>query len=88
MEALVGGAGNDTFMLATGILSFNGSITGGGGIDTLAATDGTNAWAITGANAGTLNTTTVFSGISNLAGGSGNDDFVFSDGQGRKPPAQ
>ncbi len=78
MEALVGGAGNDTFTLASGVVSFNGSITGGGGIDTLAATDGSNAWQITGANAGTLNATTVFSGISNLTGGSGNDTFTLS----------
>ena len=64
------------FMLARGVPSFNGSITGGGGVDALAATDGTNAWAITGANAGTLNVTTVFSGISNLNGGSGNDTLT------------
>ncbi|HVC29488.1 MAG TPA: hypothetical protein VNF48_08095 [Gammaproteobacteria bacterium] len=79
---LTGGTSNDTFTLASGVPTFNGSIAGGGGVDTLAATDGTNAWAITGANAGSLNTTTVFSGISNLTGGSGDDDFVFSDGQG------
>ena len=78
MEALVGGAGNDSFTLASGVLTFNGSITGGGGVDTLAATDGTNAWAISGANVGTLNTTTIFSGISNLAGGTGNDTFTLS----------
>ena len=76
IENLSGGTGNDTFTLASGVLSFNGSISGGGGIDTLAATDGTNAWQITGANAGTLNTTTVFSGITNLAGGSGTDTLT------------
>ena len=78
MEALVGGAGNDTFTLASGVPTFNGSITGGGGVDALAATDGTNAWAITGANAGSLNVSTVFSGITNLNGGSGNDTFTLS----------
>ena len=79
IENLTGGTGNDTFTLASGVLSFNGSITGGGGMDTLAATDGSNAWQISGANAGTLNTTTTFSGISNLVGGTGNDSFVFSN---------
>ncbi len=79
IENLTGGTGNDTFTLASGVLSFNGSITGGGGVDTLAATDGSNAWQISGANAGTLNTTTTFSGISNLVGGTGNDSFVFSN---------
>ncbi|MHB8583704.1 MAG: two-partner secretion domain-containing protein, partial [Gammaproteobacteria bacterium] len=37
---LIGGTGNDSFTLASGVLSFNGSISGGGGVDTLAATDG------------------------------------------------
>jgi hypothetical protein len=46
----------------------------------LAATNGTNAWAITGANAGTLNTTTTFSAISNLTGGSGADNFNLNAG--------
>ena len=80
IENLIGGTDNDTFTLAGGVVSFNGSITGGGGVDTLAATNGTNAWQITGANAGTLNTTTVFSGITNLTGGTGNDTFAFSTG--------
>ena len=49
-------------------------------MDTLAATDGSNAWQISGANAGTLNSTTVFSGISNLTGGMGNDSFTLAGG--------
>ncbi|MHB8056610.1 MAG: filamentous hemagglutinin N-terminal domain-containing protein [Desulfuromonadaceae bacterium] len=75
MDALVGGTGKDIFTLATGISTFSGSITGGGGIDTLAATNGTNSWQVTGPNIGTLNGTTIFSGITNLAGGSGSDTF-------------
>jgi hypothetical protein len=47
MNALVGGAGNDTFTLASAVPTFNGSIAGGGGTDTLAATDGANAWQVT-----------------------------------------
>jgi filamentous hemagglutinin family protein len=79
MEALAGGALNDTFTLAGGVPSFNGAIAGGGGTDTLAATDGANAWAITGANTGTLNTSTTFTAITHLAGGSGADTFTFAD---------
>jgi len=75
MDALVGGSGADTFRLGTGISTFNGSITGGGGSDTLAATNGTNSWLATGANAGTMNGTTSFSGITNLRGGTGADTF-------------
>ncbi|MGH3237474.1 MAG: beta strand repeat-containing protein, partial [Streptosporangiaceae bacterium] len=78
MEALVGGTGTDVFTLASGVPTFNGTLTGGGGTDTLAATDGINVWQINAANAGTLNTTTVFSGITNLTGGAGNDTFGLS----------
>ncbi|HEX7030976.1 MAG TPA: hypothetical protein VF254_10280, partial [Gammaproteobacteria bacterium] len=70
---LTGGSAGDTFTLATTITTFNGGIAGGGGTDTLAATDGTNAWTISGANAGDLNTTTTFSAIDSLTGGSGSD---------------
>ncbi|MEO8021355.1 filamentous hemagglutinin N-terminal domain-containing protein [Polaromonas sp.] len=76
MNALVGGTANDTFTLPSGLPSFNGSVAGGGGTDTLVATNGTNAWSITGANAGTLNTTTTFSAITNLTGGSGTDTLT------------
>jgi len=75
----VGGAGTDTFTLAAGLSSFNGSIAGGGGSNTLAATDGVNAWSVSGANAGTLNASTAFSGIQNLAGGTGNDTFAIQN---------
>ncbi|MCX5808025.1 MAG: hypothetical protein NTX36_01420, partial [Proteobacteria bacterium] len=57
-----------------------GAIAGGTGTDTLAATDGTNAWLITGDNAGTLNTSTTFSAIKNLTGGSGADTFTGAGG--------
>ncbi|MDD2897939.1 MAG: filamentous hemagglutinin N-terminal domain-containing protein, partial [Desulfuromonadaceae bacterium] len=76
MEVLAGRAGADTFTMAAGIPTFNGSISGGGGTDTLAATDGANAWVLTGANSGTLNTTTTFSGITTMTGGSGSDTLT------------
>jgi filamentous hemagglutinin family protein len=77
ITTLTGGSNADTFMLGAGTASFNGSIAGGGGADTLAATDGSNSWQVTGANAGTLNGTTAFSGITNLAGGAGDDAFTL-----------
>jgi filamentous hemagglutinin family protein len=76
INALLGGSGADTFTLASGLLNFNGSIAGGGGIDTLATTNGTNAWQVTGPNTGTLNTTSTFTGIANLAGGVGIDTLT------------
>ncbi|MDD2307967.1 MAG: filamentous hemagglutinin N-terminal domain-containing protein [Desulfuromonadaceae bacterium] len=75
MDALIGGSGTDIFRLGTGVLTFNGSITGDGISDTLAATNGTNSWQVTGANAGTMNGSTLFSGITNLSGGTGADTF-------------
>ncbi|MHB8121545.1 MAG: filamentous hemagglutinin N-terminal domain-containing protein [Desulfuromonadaceae bacterium] len=80
MDALAGGSAADTFRLATGVSTFNGSVTGGGGSDILAAVNGTNAWQVTGANAGTLNGTTTFSGITSLSGGSGADTFRLGSG--------
>ena len=79
MNALAGGTGKDIFTLAEGTLTFNGSITGGGNSDTLAATAGTNNWQVTGTNAGTLNGTTTFSGITNLSGGTGADTFRLGE---------
>src|SRR5205085_184481 len=76
MNALVGGAAADTFTLGAGVLTFNGSIAGGGGVDTLAATDGTNAWQMTGRNAGTLSQTTTVSAITILSGGTGTDTLT------------
>ena len=69
MDSLVGGSGNDTFTLASGVSTFNGTIAGGGGTDTLGTTDGKNTWVITGAKSGALNTSTVFSGIEKLTDG-------------------
>ncbi|MBV5340433.1 MAG: filamentous hemagglutinin N-terminal domain-containing protein [Deltaproteobacteria bacterium] len=80
MDALAGGTGKDIFTLATGVPTFNGPITGGGGTDTIAATSGINSWQVTGPNAGTLNGTTLFSGITNLNGGTGADTFRLGEG--------
>jgi Ca2+-binding RTX toxin-like protein len=77
----VGGAADDTFILASGLASFIGAISGGaGGTDTLAATNGTNTFAVTSANMGTLNASTQFMAIARLVGGSGADTFRMDSG--------
>jgi len=60
------------------VSTFSGSIAGGGGagVDALVVTDGTNAWTVSGANAGTLNVSTSFSGIETLTGGTGTDTLT------------
>jgi len=80
IQNLTGGSSTDAFTLAAGVPTFNGTIAGGGGVDTIMATDGANAWTSTGANAGTLNTTTTFSAITNLTGGTRADTFTFAGG--------
>ncbi|MFM7072990.1 MAG: autotransporter-associated beta strand repeat-containing protein [Planctomycetota bacterium] len=80
-ESLVGGSADDTFILSSGLASFLGAISGGaGGTDTLAATNGTNTFAVTSANTGTLNASTQFTAIARLVGGSGADTFRMDSG--------
>lgn len=57
-------------------LQFNG----GGGSNTLVGANTSNDWEITGADSGTLNTSTTFSGVQNLTGGTSSDQFNFSTG--------
>ncbi|MBK7685202.1 MAG: hypothetical protein IPJ25_03535 [Rhodocyclaceae bacterium] len=76
---LQGGSAVDTFTLASGV-NFAGSIDGAGGTDELKATDGTNVWTSSAANAGTFNTNTVFSNVETLTGGSGSDLLVGTGG--------
>ncbi|MGE5624021.1 MAG: filamentous hemagglutinin N-terminal domain-containing protein, partial [Bacillota bacterium] len=78
---LNGGTNNDTFTVSGG--GTVSTIAGGGGTDTLAGDNLTNAWSITGANAGSLvsaSGTVNFTGISSLTGGTGSDTFTFSSG--------
>jgi filamentous hemagglutinin family protein len=77
MEIIMGGSLNDTFTLAAGV-DYTGNINGGGGTNTLAATNGNNTWNINGADQGTLNGK-AFTNIANLQGGSGDDTFVFAN---------
>jgi PKD domain len=56
------------------------TLKGAGGSDSLAGPDQANTWDLTGANAGTLNSTTSFTGIENLTGGSAAEVFAFTNG--------
>ena len=75
IETLQGGSGADAFILNDGVATFNGEIAGGGGENSLAASDGNNTWEISAPNGGTLNASTAFSQIQTLTGGSGTDTF-------------
>ena len=57
-------------------------LTGGTATNVLIGASGANTWNITGANAGNINGLLTFTAFANLTGGSGNDDFVFSNGKG------
>ncbi len=75
VERLVGGLGDDQFVLAGA--AAGGAIHGGAGVNTLKAFDSDNSWIISGANAGRLNNHD-FTDIQHLAGGSGSDSFAFT----------
>lgn len=73
-----GGSDTDTFTLSAGTLT--GTLTGGGGVDTLIADNSSNTWNILTADAGNVTGVGAFSDIDNLTGNAGTDDFVFADG--------
>ena len=79
-DVLNGGSGADTFILAA-TQGTATRVTGFGTADTLQGANIANIWTITGANAGNVNGI-AFTGIANLTGGSGVDEFVFSNGKG------
>jgi streptogramin lyase len=64
---------------ASGMSSFTGiaALVGSGSGDTLGGANTTNAWQITGANAGTVGNFS-YTAVQNLVGGTGVDSFVFS----------
>ena len=76
------GAGEDSLTMASLDPSFTAPVSfeGGNGYDTLVGLDATNTWTISGDNAGALNSQVNYSGVENLTGGNGQDDFLFSEG--------
>ena len=80
IQNLTGGSGNDDFVIAEGG-SVTGVIDGGPGVNTLTGPNQNETWHVTGANAGNITGVVAsFKNIQNLTGGSGADDFVFSNG--------
>ncbi|VAW84687.1 hypothetical protein MNBD_GAMMA18-1219, partial [hydrothermal vent metagenome] len=74
-----GGAGNDIFNInAPGLTLTN--LRGGAGNDTLNGNDSANTWQITTDDGGTLNSTTTFSQMETLTGGSAVDSFTVDSG--------
>ncbi len=76
MENLTGGTKADLFHFTSGYVT--GTITGGGGDDSLQKDDGSNSWVLTGAREGTLNNYQ-FVDIQTLTGGSGSDTLTGRD---------
>jgi len=54
--------------------------TGGGGTDTLTGQSAGASWTVTGASSGSVGGALTFSSIENLAGGTGDDDFIVNGG--------
>lgn len=75
---LQGGSGDDSFTTNGGNIS--GLIDGGTGNDLILAENTTNAWNITGINAGNVNNINSFTGIETLQGNASTDNYVFADG--------
>ncbi|HTQ16028.1 hypothetical protein, partial [Mycobacterium sp.] len=75
---LIGNAAADSFTLGS---TLSGSITGGGGANTLTGANATTAWTVTAADAGTVTGVTGgFTQIGSLIGGSGADSFTLAGG--------
>lgn len=82
--SLLAGSGNDTIVAGTvsgGLSGFLGplSVDGQAGTNTLQVAGGTNRWEISGPDSGSVGPIS-FVSIQNLAGGAGDDRFVFEPG--------
>jgi hypothetical protein len=82
---LKGGAGADTFTLATDVSQIPlSSVDGGGGLNALYGPDVDTSWALTGTNSGNLSVNGVnlltagFTNVEGLVGGSGRDTFTLN----------
>src|SRR5262249_1946049 len=89
IQNLVGGTATDLFSVQAGA-GLDGSITGGGGPDSLTGPNATapTTWTLPGtaagtlANAGLLSAPIAFSGVTSLVGGSGADAFLMQGAAG------
>jgi hypothetical protein len=81
IQNLTGGTGSNTFNLDAGG-SLSGTLTGGGGTNTLVGPNTTNTWSISGTNAGNLDGIIAFTSVQNLTGGTALDAFIFGAGAG------
>ncbi|MEQ9548368.1 MAG: CHAT domain-containing protein [Coleofasciculus sp. G3-WIS-01] len=75
---LTGGSSDDTFEFNDNV-TFMGSVNGGGGNNTIIASNTPNTWNLTNSNAGIINGSN-FTSINNLTGGNNNDTFSFNNG--------
>jgi hypothetical protein len=74
---LIGGTANDTFLFAAAATM--GSISGGGGNDTISGANQNDTWNILGADSGNIaGVLGSFTQIANLIGGLANDNFLFA----------
>src|SRR5262249_10307382 len=78
-DALAGGLGNDTFIIASNVTQA-GTMDGGAGSDTVIGPNLTSTWNITAADAGNINGKVAFSSVENLVGGTQADTFKFASG--------
>jgi len=69
-----GGGFDDVFSIA--VAGQTATLDGGGGLNVLGFSSGTNTWSISSTNGGTVGGLT-FSNMNHLEGGTGNDDFIF-----------
>jgi hypothetical protein len=74
---LNGNDGNDSFYVEDVVPQFDLTIIGGSGTDTVFGSNDGMEWEITSANGGSADGIRSFSGIENLTGGTGEDDFIF-----------
>jgi Ca2+-binding RTX toxin-like protein len=74
-----GGRGQDAFTVVS-LPSASVRIDGGRGANSLAESNGSNVWRITGPDTGSLNGTVTFTAVGGLVGGRGEDVFLFSRG--------
>jgi hypothetical protein len=74
------GSGGNTFTVVDTPWVVPVAINAGTGVNTLVGPNVTNNWNVTGANAGTLDSSVSYSSVASLVGGTGVDVFSIADG--------